>query len=79
MSSRPSFKLKPRVKGGKKGAAADEDATAASKAMRIVKEWTSWTMTKAKVVVHYGFIPLVIITGMNSNPKPSAFQVISPV
>ncbi|KAG6415651.1 hypothetical protein SASPL_123065 [Salvia splendens] len=34
---------------------------------------------KAKVVTHYGFIPLVIIIGMDSDPKPSLSQLLSPV
>ncbi|KAB2608965.1 mitochondrial import receptor subunit TOM7-1-like [Pyrus ussuriensis x Pyrus communis] len=36
-------------------------------------------MKKAKVVTHYGFIPLVIIFGMNLEPKPQLFQLLSPV
>jgi len=79
MASRPSLKSKPKGKGGKKGAAADEDATAAATTVRLMKEWTTWTMKKAKVVAHYGFIPLVIVIGMNSEPKPSVFQLFSPV
>ncbi|RXH95931.1 hypothetical protein DVH24_008431 [Malus domestica] len=34
------------------------------------KEWSTWALKKAKVVTHYGFIPLVIIIDMNSEPKP---------
>ncbi|CAA6671178.1 unnamed protein product [Spirodela intermedia] len=36
-------------------------------------------MKKAKVVAHWGFIPLVIVIGMNSEPKPQLFQLLSPV
>ncbi|KAL1343547.1 hypothetical protein AAHE18_09G235600 [Arachis hypogaea] len=44
-----------------------------------VKEWSTWAMRKAKVITHYGFIPLVIIIGMNSEPKPQLSQLLSPV
>ncbi|XP_057481069.1 mitochondrial import receptor subunit TOM7-1-like [Actinidia eriantha] len=50
-----------------------------SEAAKCVKEWTNWTMKKAKVITHYGFIPLVIFIGMNSDPKPSLSQLLSPV
>jgi import receptor subunit TOM7 len=36
-------------------------------------------MKKAKVVAHYGFIPLVILIGMNSEPKPRLAQLLSPI
>ncbi|KAJ1284405.1 hypothetical protein BS78_03G201500 [Paspalum vaginatum] len=80
MASRPSMKGKLKGKGGRKGpAAADEDATAAATAVRLVKEWTTWTMKTAKVAAHYGFIPFIIVVGMNSEPKPSIAQLLSPV
>ncbi|GJX23656.1 putative RNA-directed DNA polymerase, eukaryota, reverse transcriptase zinc-binding domain protein [Tanacetum coccineum] len=44
-----------------------------------VKEWSTWGMKKAKVITHYGFIPLIIVIGMNSEPKPTLFQLLSPV
>ncbi|KAK1601144.1 hypothetical protein QYE76_017525 [Lolium multiflorum] len=34
---------------------------------------------KAKVVAHYGFIPLVVLVGMRSEPRPSLAQLLSPV
>ncbi|XP_020268228.1 mitochondrial import receptor subunit TOM7-1 [Asparagus officinalis] len=46
---------------------------------KCVKEWTTWAMKKAKVVTHYGFIPLIIVIGMNSEPKPTLSQLLSPV
>ncbi|KAM0011280.1 putative mitochondrial import receptor subunit TOM7 [Helianthus debilis subsp. tardiflorus] len=46
---------------------------------KLLKEWTTWTMKKAKVVTHYGFIPLIIFIGMNSEPKPTISQLLSPV
>ena len=82
MASRPSLKAKPKGKGGRKdsaAAAADGEATRAATAVRLVKEWTTWTMKTAKVAAHYGFIPLVIVIGMNSEPKPSITQLLSPV
>ncbi|KAJ0986319.1 hypothetical protein J5N97_004675 [Dioscorea zingiberensis] len=70
--------MAPRISGkgkGKpgKGAAGDRSAC------RCVKEWTTWAMKKAKVVTHYGFIPLIIVIGMNSEPKPQLSQLLSPV
>jgi import receptor subunit TOM7 len=81
MAPRPSLKSKPKGKGGAIGdaAPAKEDATTTETAVRLVKEWTTWTMKTAKVAAHYGFIPLVIVIGMNSDPKPSISQLLSPV
>ncbi|KAF0919786.1 hypothetical protein E2562_031649 [Oryza meyeriana var. granulata] len=82
MASRPSLKSsKPKGKGARKGspAAGEEQSTAAAAAMRFVKEWTTWTMKKSKVAAHYGFIPLIIVIGMRSEPRPSIAQLLSPV
>ncbi|XP_059318521.1 mitochondrial import receptor subunit TOM7-1-like [Lycium barbarum] len=70
--------LKAKGKNPKKPAA-DEDAGAVAAVSSFVKEWGTWTAKKAKVITHYGFIPLVIILGMNSEPKPSLSQLLSPV
>ncbi|KAE8782574.1 TOM7-like protein [Hordeum vulgare] len=82
MASRPSLKPKPKGKGGKRGssAAEDEQSTAAV-AVRLAKEWSTWTMKTAKVVAHWGFIPLIIVVGMTKGdePKPSLLQLLSPV
>ncbi|GJZ88041.1 mitochondrial import receptor subunit TOM7-1-like protein [Tanacetum coccineum] len=45
---------------------------------KLLKEWSTWGMKKAKVITHYGFIPLIIVIGMNSDPKPSLYQLLSP-
>ncbi|KAL5227189.1 hypothetical protein ABZP36_015454 [Zizania latifolia] len=82
MASRPSLKPKPKGKGGRrKGsqAADEEQSTAGAAAVRFVKEWTTWTMKKTKVAAHYGFIPLIIVVGMNSDPKPTLAQLLTPV
>ncbi|CAN8230824.1 unnamed protein product [Cochlearia groenlandica] len=64
----------------KKGSNDGEDKTTlAAAALQITKEWTNWSLKKAKVVAHVGFIPLVIFVGMNSDPKPNLFQLLSPV
>ncbi|KAI3443454.1 hypothetical protein Pfo_000119 [Paulownia fortunei] len=63
----------------KKSAADEEEGSAAAAAGKFVKQWSTWAMKKAKVVTHYGFIPMVIIIGMNSDPKPSLSQLLSPV
>lgn len=78
MASKVSLKA-GKGKSVKKSAAADEDGSTVAVAARFVKEWSTWTMKKAKVITHYGFIPLVIIIGMNSEPKPSLSQLLSPV
>ncbi|XP_026661966.1 mitochondrial import receptor subunit TOM7-1-like [Phoenix dactylifera] len=69
MASRVSSKGK-----GKAGRGPDDGSTA-----RCVKDWSTWAMKKAKVVAHYGFIPLIIVIGMNSEPKPHLSQLVSPV
>ncbi|XP_014508006.1 mitochondrial import receptor subunit TOM7-1-like [Vigna radiata var. radiata] len=72
MASRVSLKAKGK---SSKGSKAQEDRSLSES----LKEWTTWTMRKAKVITHYGFIPLVIIIGMNSDPKPALSQLFSPV
>ncbi|KAJ8767784.1 hypothetical protein K2173_020724 [Erythroxylum novogranatense] len=71
-SSRVS--LKAKGKGSGKVTKEEENTT-----IQSVKEWSNWALKKAKVVTHYGFIPLVIIIGMNSDPKPQLYQLLSPV
>ncbi|PON81337.1 Mitochondrial import receptor subunit TOM [Trema orientale] len=73
MASRVS--LKGKGKTTSKGSKGPEEQSTA----QVVKEWTNWTLKKGKVVLHYGFIPLVIIIGMNSEPKPHLSQLLSPV
>ncbi|KAJ4726484.1 putative Mitochondrial import receptor subunit TOM7-1 [Melia azedarach] len=72
MASRVALKSKGK---SVKGAKASEEKSMAD----CLKEWSTWTMKKAKVITHYGFIPLVIIIGMNSDPKPQLYQLLSPV
>ncbi|CAM0882857.1 unnamed protein product [Alopecurus aequalis] len=55
------------------------ESGAASVARLLAREWSTWAMKNAKVVAHYGFIPLVILVGMRSEPKPSFAQLLSPV
>ncbi|KAL3534966.1 hypothetical protein ACH5RR_003427 [Cinchona calisaya] len=73
-----------KAKGGKSNrnkasltAAGEEEGSSAT--LKMVKDWTNWSLHKAKVVAHYGYIPLIIIIGMNSEPKPSWSQLFSPV
>lgn len=66
--------MAPRGKGGR-GGKRDEEG---SQTLKQVKEWSNWTLKKAKVVVHWGFIPMVIVIGMNSEPKPTLSQLLSP-
>ncbi|KAH0450407.1 hypothetical protein IEQ34_021099 [Dendrobium chrysotoxum] len=71
--------MAPKVAKGKgkagKGSKGAEDASVTKR----VKVWSTWAMKKAKVVAHYGFIPLIIVIGMNSEPKPHLSQLLSPV
>lgn len=67
-----TISLKAKGKSSKKKA---EDRSV----IDSVKEWTTWGMKKTKVIAHYGFIPLIIIIGMNSDPKPQISQLLSPV
>jgi import receptor subunit TOM7 len=60
-------------------APADATESAAASAARLAREWSTWAMKNAKVVAHYGFIPLVILVGMRSEPRPSLVQLLSPV
>ncbi|KAM6570594.1 hypothetical protein CsatB_018579 [Cannabis sativa] len=71
-TSRVAVKVKGKASKGSKSS--NEQST-----IQVFKEWTTWTVKKAKVVVHYGFIPAVIIIGMNSEPKPHLSQLLSPV
>ncbi|KAI4356927.1 hypothetical protein L6164_000908 [Bauhinia variegata] len=72
MSSKVSLKAKGK---GSKGSKATEESSVAE----FVKEWSTWGMKKAKVITHYGFIPTIIVIGMCSEPKPTLFQLLSPV
>ena len=66
-------KMAIRGKGRKVREEEDE-----SKIYKSVKEWTNWSLKKGKVMVHFGLIPLIIYIGMNSEPKPSLSQLLSP-
>ncbi|KAK8507869.1 hypothetical protein V6N13_140611 [Hibiscus sabdariffa] len=72
MASRVS--LKSKGKAGKGSKSSNEKSSA-----QCFKEWSTWAIKKAKVVTHYGFIPLVIIIGMNTEPKPQLYQLLSPI
>ena len=51
----------------------------AAKVLHEVSEWSTWGMKKAKVITHWGFIPLIIVIGMNTEPKPTLYQLLSPI
>ncbi|CAL9778115.1 unnamed protein product [Musa acuminata subsp. burmannicoides] len=73
ISMASNVSLKGKEKAGK-GSKSSEERSA-----KCVKEWSTWAMKKAKVITHYGFIPLIVIIGMNSEPKPQLYQLLSPV
>ncbi|KAG2302866.1 hypothetical protein Bca52824_031517 [Brassica carinata] len=73
MAAKPSLKIKGKGKGTK------ASSSSSSSKYELVKEWTNWSLKKAKVATQYGFIPLIIVVGMNSDPKPHLFQLLSPV
>ncbi|XP_018453080.1 mitochondrial import receptor subunit TOM7-2-like [Raphanus sativus] len=77
MAAKPCLKIKGRGKGPK-GSSSSTTSSSSSK-NELVKEWTNWSLKKAKVATQYGFIPLIIIIGMKSDPKPHLFQLLSPV
>uniref|UniRef100_A0A7N0SWM5 Uncharacterized protein n=1 Tax=Kalanchoe fedtschenkoi TaxID=63787 RepID=A0A7N0SWM5_KALFE len=72
MASRVSLKSKGKMTRG--GLSSEEDSVA-----KKLKELTNRTLKVAKVVAHYGFIPMVIYVGMLSEPRPTYFQLLSPV
>lgn len=72
MASKVSLRAKGKTAKG-------SDASGDRSKIQCLKEWSTWTIKKAKVITHYGFIPLVIIIGMNSEPKPHLSQLLSPV
>nr|AAS21011.1 unknown [Hyacinthus orientalis] len=71
MAPRASSKGKRKPLGALKGSGGGD-------AFQTWKEWTTWAMKKAKVATHYGFIPLIIVIGMNTEPKPTFYQLVSP-
>ncbi|EOA35981.1 hypothetical protein CARUB_v10021245mg [Capsella rubella] len=77
MAAKVSLKLKGKSKGSK-GSSSSSSSSAPSK-FDVLKDWTNWSLKKAKVATHYGFIPLIIIIGMNSDPKPELSQLLTPV
>ncbi|KAL2503289.1 hypothetical protein Fot_37137 [Forsythia ovata] len=79
MASRVSLKPAKGKNVKKAVTAGEEEGSTAAAVAKFVKEWSTWTVKKAKVITHYGFIPLVIILGMNSEPKPSISQLLSPI
>jgi|NorSeaMetagenome_1021524.scaffolds.fasta_scaffold645968_1 hypothetical protein len=36
-------------------------------------------LKKAKVVAHYGFVPLVLYLGFQTDPQPSLIQLFLPI
>ncbi|CAN6971155.1 hypothetical protein IGI04_034262 [Brassica rapa subsp. trilocularis] len=71
MAAKASLKIK-----GKGGKGSKESS---SSKYEVFKDWTNWSLKKAKVATHYGFIPLIIILGMKSDPNTHLFQLLSPV
>ncbi|CAF2039518.1 hypothetical protein BRARA_I01344 [Brassica rapa] len=71
MAAKASLKIKG--KGGK------GSSSSSSSKYEVFKDWTNWSLKKAKVATHYGFIPLIIILGMKSDPNTHLFQLLSPV
>ncbi|CAK9146130.1 unnamed protein product [Ilex paraguariensis] len=81
MASKVLVKAKGKAgaKGSKGGSGGANESNRWTNTSKCVKDWSTWAIKKAKVVTHYGFIPLVIVIGMNSEPKPSIYQLLSPV
>lgn len=49
------------------------------KAWDAVQEVPGWIVSKAKPTFHYGFIPFIIVVGMNTEPKPTWSQLLGPM
>ncbi|CDP12524.1 unnamed protein product [Coffea canephora] len=79
MSTRVALKAKGGKSNRNKASAAAAGEEDGPSTVKIVTDWTNWGLHKAKVVAHYGFIPLIIVIGMNSEPKPSWAQLLTPV
>ncbi|XP_050204575.1 mitochondrial import receptor subunit TOM7-1-like [Mercurialis annua] len=75
MGSRVSLKSKGKGSSSGKGSKSIEEKST----VQCLKEWSTWGLKKAKVITHYGFIPLVIIIGMTSDPQPQLYQLLTPV
>eukprot|EP00238_Polyblepharides_amylifera_P006953 CAMPEP_0196573982 /NCGR_PEP_ID=MMETSP1081-20130531/3787_1 /TAXON_ID=36882 /ORGANISM="Pyramimonas amylifera, Strain CCMP720" /LENGTH=59 /DNA_ID=CAMNT_0041891863 /DNA_START=125 /DNA_END=304 /DNA_ORIENTATION=+ len=48
-------------------------------AQNLVKRVPTIVLQNSKVVFHYGFIPLIIFLGMNTEPKPSIAELLRPM
>jgi len=44
-----------------------------------VRAWTESALAYAKPAFHWGFIPLIIVLGMQTDPKPSLAQLLGPM
>ncbi|KAF2571933.1 hypothetical protein F2Q70_00001450 [Brassica cretica] len=73
MAAKASLKVKAKGKGSK------GSSSSSSSKYELFKDWTNWSLKKAKVATHYGFIPLIIVLGMKSDPSTHLFQLLSPV
>ncbi|VYS49949.1 unnamed protein product [Arabidopsis thaliana] len=79
MAAKASLKIKGKGKASRGSSSSSSSSSSASSKYKVFKDWTNWSLQKAKVATHYGFIPLIIIIGMNSDPKPHLFHLLSPV
>ncbi|KFK36584.1 hypothetical protein AALP_AA4G142900 [Arabis alpina] len=80
MAAKVSLKIKGK---GSKGTSSSSSPSKLEMVMDWTKDWTKdwsdWSVNKVMNVTYYGFIPLIIIIGMRSDPKPNLFQLLSPV
>ncbi|CAH2048311.1 unnamed protein product [Thlaspi arvense] len=72
MAAKGSSKQRGKGKGSK-------GSSSSPSKYQLFKDWSNWSLKKAKVATHYGFIPLIIIIGMSSDPKPDLFHLLTPV
>ncbi|DBA65608.1 TPA: hypothetical protein ACH3X2_002671 [Trebouxia sp. C0005] len=55
-------------------------ATNLEKLSDTVDKWSSYLGEKLKPVVHYGFIPCIVILGMTmTEPRPTLVQLVGPM
>lgn len=56
-----------------------EERSVARRVKEGMCELPTWLISKAKPIFHYGFIPFIIVVGMNTEPKPTWSQLLGPM
>ncbi len=59
--------------------AAIQDAPGPVSAFHAIHKGFGALLKKTKVVAHYGFVPLVLYLGFQTDPQPSLIQLFLPI